>query len=268
MNTIDPITTQEIAPHRHSDPALWGVCALLFVTCTAVTVAGCRSMATMREMPMPGGWTMSMTWMRMPGQTVVDATLSFLGMWGTMMAAMMLPSLLPMLLNYRHRAGATPEMNLGVLTTLVGVGYFVVWTVAGLMVFGIGAALASIAMQLPAVARMVPMVGGGIIVLAGAAQFSAWKTHHLACWRRAPTGKLPTNAGTAWRHGLRLGLHCSGCCANLTLALLIVGVMDLRAMAMVTTAITVERLAPTAARAIGAVLIGIGLFMLVRAAGR
>ena len=52
--------------------------------------------------------------------------------------------------------------------------------------------------------------------------------------------------------------------------LLVIGVMDLRAMAIVTAAITVERLAPTGdrvARAIGAVVVGAGLFLIARAAG-
>jgi hypothetical protein len=46
--------------------------------------------------------------------------------------------------------------------------------------------------------------------------------------------------------------------------------MDLRAMAVVTAAITVERLAPAGerfARAIGAVAVGAGLFMIARAVG-
>jgi hypothetical protein len=34
---------------------------------------------------------------------------------------------------------------------------------------------------------------------------------------------VPTHAGTVWRHGLRLGLHCSYCCAGLTAILLVVG---------------------------------------------
>ena len=77
-------------------------------------------------------------------------------------------------------------------------------------------------------------------------------------------------AGTAWRHGVRLGLHCSHCCAGLMAILLVVGVMDLRAMAVVAAAITVERLAPAGervARAIGAVAVGAGLFLVARAAG-
>src|SRR5271166_1096013 len=75
---------------------------------------------------------------------------------------------------------------------------------------------------------------------------------------------LPADAGTAWRHGLRLGLHCSYCCAGLMAILLVIGVMDLRAMAVVTAAITVERLAPAGervARAIGAAVVGAGLFL-------
>jgi predicted metal-binding membrane protein len=52
--------------------------------------------------------------------------------------------------------------------------------------------------------------------------------------------------------------------------LLVIGVMDLRAMAVVGTAITVERLAPSGervARGIGAVVVAAGLFLIARAAG-
>jgi predicted metal-binding membrane protein len=52
--------------------------------------------------------------------------------------------------------------------------------------------------------------------------------------------------------------------------LLVIGVMDLRAMAVVAAAITVERLAPAGervARITGAVVVGAGLFLIARAAG-
>ena len=74
----------------------------------------------------------------------------------------------------------------------------------------------------------------------------------------------------AWRHGLRLGLHCTYCCASLTVILLVIGAMDLRAMTVVTAAITAERLAPAGeqvARGIGAAAIGAGLFLIARAVG-
>ncbi len=59
---------------------------------------------------------------------------------------------------------------------------------------------------------------------------------------------MPADAGTAWRHGLRLGLRCCYCCAPLTTVLLVAGVMDLRAMAVVAVATATERLAPDGAR--------------------
>jgi predicted metal-binding membrane protein len=108
--------------------------------------------------------------------------------------------------------------------------------------------------------------------MAGSLQLSAWKARQLACCREAPgPGRtLPADAGTAWRHGLRLGLHCTYCCVPLTAILLVIGVMDLRAMTVVTAAITVERLAPAGervARASGAIVLGAGLFLTARAAG-
>ena len=51
----------------------------------------------------------------------------------------------------------------------------------------------------------------------------------------------PPYVGSGRRHGLCLGLHCSYCCVGLTAILLVIGVMDLRAMAVVTAAITIER---------------------------
>ncbi len=257
---------------RASERAFFGVSALLFAASAAVTIAWCTSMSAMGGMPMPGGWTMSMAWMRMPGQTWPGAVASFLGMWVVMMVAMMLPSLVPMLWRYRQAVGRTDGTHLGRLTALAGAGYFFVWTALGMAAFPLGVALAAVEMELPALARAVPIAVGVVVLIAGALQFTAWKAHHLACCREAPgRGRtLPADAGAAWRHGLRLGLHCSYCCAGLTATFLVIGVMDLRAMAVVTAAITVERLAPAGeriARAIGVVIVGAGLFLIARAAG-
>jgi len=193
-------------------------------------------------------------------------------MWVVMMVAMMLPSLMPMLWRYRQAVGRTGETGLGRLTALVGVGYFFVWTVLGMAAFPLGVALAALEMQLPALARAVPITVGVVVLIAGALQFTAWKAHQLACCREAPgcDRRLPADAGTAWRYGLRLGLHCSYCCAGLTASLLVIGIMDLRAMGAVAAATTVERLAPAGkrvARAIGVVVVGAGLFLIARAAG-
>jgi predicted metal-binding membrane protein len=257
---------------RASQQAFFGVSALLFAVSAALTTVWCASMSTMGKMPMPGGWTMSMAWTRMPGQTWLGAAASFLGMWLVMMVAMMLPSLVPMLWRYRESVGKAGETRLGRLTALVGVGYFFVWAVLGMAAFLLGTVLAASAMQQPTLARTVPIAAGVVVLMAGFLQFTAWKAHHLACCREAPgpACTLPADAGTAWRHGLRLGLHCSRCCAGLIAILLVIGVMDLRAMAVVAAAITVERLAPSGervARAIGVVVVGAGLFLLAKAAG-
>ncbi len=127
-------------------------------------------------------------------------------------------------------------------------------------------------MQQPALARAVPVAVGVTVLIAGTLQLTAWKAHHLACCRQAPgcRHELPADIGTAFQHGLRLGVHCSTCCANLTAVLLVIGVMDLRAMAIVTAAITAERLLPvgeSVARGIGAVIVTAGLFLIARAAG-
>ena len=256
--------------------AFSAVSALLFLASAAATIVWCRWMATASsmpaEMPMPGGWTMSMAWMRMPDQTWAGAAASFLGMWVVMMVAMMLPSLLPMLRRYRAAVGGPGEPRLGRLTALVGAGYFFVWTLLGLAAFPLGVALAEVEMRLPAVARAVPAAVGIVVLLSGLVQLTPWKARHLACCREMPgRGRMvPAGAGAAWRHGVRLGIHCGYCCAGLMAILLVVGIMELRAMAVVTAAITVERLVPAGervARATGTVVVVAGLVLIARAAG-
>jgi predicted metal-binding membrane protein len=257
---------------RASERAFFGVSALLFAASAAATILWCASMSAMGEMPMPGDWTMSMAWMRMPGQTWPGVAASFLGMWVVMMVAMMLPSLVPMLRRYREAVGRTGETHLGRLTVLVGAGYFFVWTTLGIAAFPLGAALAGVEMQEPDIAGAVPIAVGAVVLIAGALQFTAWKARHLAYCREAPGcgHALSADPGTAWRHGLHLGLHCSRCCFGLMAILLVIGVTDLRAMAVVAAAIAVERLAPAGervAQATGAVAVGVGLFLIAQAAG-
>lgn len=226
-------------------------------------------MSAMDDMPMPGGWTLSMTWMPMCGQTWLSAAVSFVGMWVVMMVAMMLPSLVPTLWRYRQAVGRTDKARLGRLTALAGVGYFLVWTVLGIAIFALGSALAAVAIERPALARAVPVAVGVVVLIAGAFQLTAWKARHLAGCRKALRRVLPADAGTALRHGLRLGRHCIYSCAGLTATLLVVGIMDLRAMALVAAAITAERVVPNGqqvACAIGVVLIGTGLFLIAQAA--
>jgi predicted metal-binding membrane protein len=270
------------APRRTGRAVFFGVAALLFAASVTATVAWSTSMAAMGEIPMSGGWTMSIMWTRVCGESWPAAAASFLGMWAAMMVAMMLPALAPVLWRYRLAVGRTRGQAADRLAALVGAGYFLVWMAFGLAIFPIGAALAMVEMQEPLLARATPVTAGVIVVIAGLLQFTAWKVHHLACCREAPghgqalnvqalnVQALPTNAGTALQHGLRLGLHCAAGSAGLTAMLLVLGMMDLRVMAVVTAAITAERLLPDRAQiapAIGAAIIAAGMLLIARAAG-
>jgi len=245
--------------------------ALILAVSVTATIVGCASMSTMGELPMAGGWSLSTMWMPMCGQTWFDAAASFLGMWIVMMIAMMLPVLVPILWRYRASASGLSEMRVHGLTAMVTLGYFLIWIAIGLAAFPVGAALAATALEQPEFAQAVPMAAGVVVLMAGAFQFTAWKARHLARCRVAPMcGDMPADARSALRYGLNLGLSCSSSCAGLTLILLVVGVMDLRAMAIVTAAITAERLAPIGWRMVsvhGAIAVGAGLFMILRTAG-
>jgi predicted metal-binding membrane protein len=253
---------------RAVDLAFLGWCALLFFLSAATTVACCGSMGG--GMPMPGGWTMSMAWMRMPGQSWREAAATFMAMWVVMMAAMMLPSLASMLSSYRRCLRVRGGARLARSSAHAGAGYFFVWAVVGAAVYPLGIGLAAAEMRWSALARGVPLATGFALLLAGGAQLSTWKLRQLGRCRDtlACGGTASGDARAAWRHGLRLGLHCARCCAGLIAALLVAGVMDLRVMAAVTAAITVERVAPwpeRSARAIGWLVVAAGVFTIALA---
>ncbi|HEV2269905.1 MAG TPA: DUF2182 domain-containing protein [Steroidobacteraceae bacterium] len=229
----------------------------------------------MDTMPMPCG-TMSLTWTPMCGQSWIGAAASFLGMWTVMMMAMMLPSLAPKLWRYRQGVAGAGGLASVLLTIFVMGGYLLVWTLVGVAIYPLGAAAMAVTMRYPLLARAVPLATGLVVFTAGALQLTRWKAHHLACCRNdgcsaLACGRSPAASRiAAWRQGLRLGLHCSQSCAGLTAAFLVAGIMDWPVMLAVTAAINLERLAPAGercARLVGAVVIGAGLVVIVRAAG-
>ena len=231
-----------------------GVSAALFIGSAALTIGWCTSMPAIHDMPMCST--------RSP--TPLHDAAAFLIMWLTMMIAMMSPSLMPMLLRYRDAIGTTPRAD--VLSAYVAFGYFCVWTVAGAAAFAGSTIVSQLTTLLPWLVGETSSITGVIAILAGALQFCRWKMHHLACCREMKMCcTRSADASTAFRYGLRLGMHCVHCCSGLTVVLLVVGMMDVRAMALVTAAISLERLAPggmRAARFVGIVLIATGAFLI------
>ena len=249
------------AERASSDRVFLGASALLFLVSAGTTIYLCSSMSG--GMPMPGGWTMSMAWMRMAGQSGLGAALSFLGMWFVMMIAMMLPALVPMLSSYRRSLREAGETRLGFPTAMVGAGYFCLWGVLGVVAYPVGLAFAAREMQSPELAGFVPLAVGVVVLLGGFFQLTKWKARQLkhcegeSCCPPSTSSR----ASSAWRLGMRLGVRCGFCCLGFMVILLAKGVMSLSAMAVVAAAITAERFVAKpelAARAIGFLLLAAG----------
>lgn len=230
----------------------------LFALSAAATLRRAAAMQTQGGTPMPGGWWLALHWTPMCGQTWLAAAASFVGMWLVMMIAMMLPVLVPVLLRTR----ATPPNIAN-----AAMGYFAVWLGVGALVFAVGAPLAAFAMHAPAIARMAPFAAAMVVLVASAWQFTRWKARRLACCGAFRLHAPHELHASAWRGGVRYGLHCVACCGNLMAALVAIGMMNVPAMIAVSAAIAAERVTPArlhAARVVGAAGLGVGLAMLAR----
>ncbi|SAK46348.1 metal-binding hypothetical protein [Caballeronia calidae] len=262
MNALTAIIEKEAA--HVTRRRFFFAAALVFMASVAITYALHRSMSSMNEIPMPGGWMLSPTFTPMCGRTWLRAAASFIGMWIAMMTAMMLPSFAPFLWRYRamlERAGSTRVTR---RSLIMATAYFGVWTALGIAVFALGTLFTEVTMRAASIARCVPLASGGVLLLAGAYQRSNWHGHLLACCRSVAEPHI-----AAWRDGMCHGLHCIACCAGLTAALLVFGVMEPHTMALVTLAITAERLLPSGmhvGRVIGIVLVLLGCMAIVAAA--
>jgi predicted metal-binding membrane protein len=202
-------------------------------------------------MPMPGGWVMSMTWMRMPAQSWAGAAAMFGAMWAVMMVAMMMPAVARVLVRHRR-------------PLRVAVAYHAIWFAVGAAIYPLGALLAAATMRWTALSRAMPYAIAATIVVAGVLQLSHRKARALERCRDPACCALGRRPGPrqAWIDGARLGRHCVTCCGPLMLALLAAGVMDVAPMTAATLAITAERVLPRprlVARAIGVALIVAGV---------
>jgi predicted metal-binding membrane protein len=237
----------------------FAVAALVFLTSVIATYAMHMSMSSMSELPMPGGWMLSSTFTPMCGRTWLRAAAAFIGMWIAMMTAMMLPSFAPLLWRYRvMREGAGVRLSWSMVA-----GYAFVWAMTGVAAFAFGAIFTGIVMNTPAIARCVPFASGVVVLLAGVLQCSKRRARLLARCRHVSRS---ADTRAAWLDGVRHGLHCVACCAGLTATLFVFGVMDLRAMTLITLAITAERLLPSFRRVsqvIGVVLLLLGVMAMV-----
>ena len=225
------------------------LCVLAFIGSVAATIYFCRSMSG--DMDMPGDWRMSMMWMRMPGQTWFAFATDFLLMWLAMMVAMMLPSALPTFLHTKRAS-----TSLSVMVT----GYLAVWLATGAGIYVLGVAFATGAMRWESFSRIVPVLAGVALMIAGAIQFTRWKmTSLLLC--RSPFGcvtSCPEREGN-FRLGCKQGVACCLCCAAPMMALIVLGMMNLFVIIGVALVIAAEKVLPQPA--IVARLVGISIIL-------
>ena len=190
----------------------------------------------------------------------------FLGIWVTMMAAMMLPSVSPMVLAYARVAKARPTRS--PTAVFVG-GYFAAWTLYGLVAYGVYRLVGAADMGVLAWHRAGPYVAGGAIVAAGLYQLTPIKdvclrhcrtpVHFLAHgWRDGAVGAL--------RMGFTHGLYCVGCCWGLMLVLFTLGVMSLVWMAVIASVIFAEKVFPHGerlTRVVAVAFVALGLWIAI-----
>lgn len=232
-------------------------------------------MSSMHELPMPGGWSLSMLWLPMHGASWRSTALVFVRMWSVMMLPMMLPAAARALWEYRVSA---PYRSARPLPTRVVhrelpwlaavVGYAAVWCALGAAVFAAGATVVLLVRSAPRLANATPVLSAMLVVGCAAAQFTTWKGARLARCRHTRTlGVRPPSVARAVVDGVRLALDCCVSCANWMLILLVLGMMDPVAMVAVTAAITTERVPARGAdarRVTGALAIAWGVVLLAR----
>jgi predicted metal-binding membrane protein len=190
----------------------------------------------------------------------------FLAMWITMMVAMMLPTVAPIVLAHlaimrRQGRGARD-------TLLLVAGYLVVWSVIGVVPLVAYLGFANLGAD-AAQSAWLPALAGGILIVAGTYQFSGWKQ---VCFDHchSPFAFIAMHdfddATSSFRAGFVHGAYCLGCCWALTSVMLVVGLMNLIWMAVIFSLFLIEkswRHGLVVAKIAGGFLIALGVAVVV-----
>lgn len=194
---------------------------------------------------------------------------AFVAVWSVMVGAMMLPSTVPMLelfwaVSARQQRPALARAGLLIPYAAVWLGFAVGALAADAVVHALIDAWGWLAAR-PG------LVLGGVLVLAGAFQFSELKKACLTSCR-SPMGLLWEHYGRgasgAWRLGVRHAVLCLGCCWALMLVMFATGAGSLAWMLLLTAVMVAEKTASWGVRLvtpIGVTFIAAGLVISVAA---
>jgi predicted metal-binding membrane protein len=173
----------------------------------------------------------------MPG-TMGLGLASFVAIWTLMMSAMMLPSVTPTASLYaRTVVTSRPTRIAGLIA-----GYLGVWVIAGLPAYGLARMVGWLAGAHPAAARLLAVA---VFATCGVYQLSSLKDRCLAhC--RSPIAMLLRYGSYQGRFrdvraGAHHGLYCLGCCWSLMAVLIVLGTMNVLAMAGLAAVVLTEK---------------------------
>jgi predicted metal-binding membrane protein len=183
----------------------------------------------------------------------------FVAAWLVMIAAMMLPSSLPLMRMFAFANAQQPRPAISFAAFLTG--YTAMWSAAGIAAFVSDVALHRTVDRVPWLSAHPWVIAGSVLAMAGIFQFTPLKD---ACLRAC---RLPGNflmhhyrrgARAAFELGYRHGLFCVGCCWALMLIAFAAGFASLWWMAALTALMVYEKTAPRGNAAVplaGAVLL-------------
>jgi len=180
------------------------------------------------------------------GDFIVPASLHAIA-WVVMIAAMMLPTTLPLLLIFRSITQARSDRAR--LAALVVLGFFAAWFGFGVVAHVADAALRSIAAGSAWFIVHGWAIAAAVLIGAGLFQFSALK---YRCLEQCHTpfsfvasrwhGRAPTRE--ALRIGFDHGVFCVGCCWALMLLMFVVGMGSLGWMLVLAAIMAAEKNLP------------------------
>jgi len=194
----------------------------------------------------------------------------FIVAWQAMVAAMMLPTVIPLLRNYLVVSVSQPRQRT-LIAAFLG-GYALIWTIFGVAGFLGDDALHHTVDRTPWLSARPWLISGGVLALAGAFQFSDLKDR---CLRKC---RLPglylahhyrSGVAGAFRLGRGHGLFCVGCCWALMLVMFAAGVANLWWMAALTAVMVYEKTGHSGDRAVpvvGVVLLSWAVLVLAHPA--
>jgi len=194
----------------------------------------------------------------------------FLVAWQVMIAAMMLPSSLPLVRMFARASAGQPRPGKAMAGFLAG--YALVWSAFGALAFlfdvGVHAAIDSSSW----LHDNEWLLGGSVLALAGAFQFTKLKDACLERCRHPGQFLIrfyERGTGGGFRLGARHGAFCLGCCWALMLVMFAVGVASLAWMAVLTGLMVWEKTRPSGARSVpvtGVALLGAASIVLMYSA--